>query len=262
MRLFISLSLSTSLLILIFTACQPGTLSRKSDQGLADSSLYFQQVEVKDAFGDTLLSPAGQAATLSKKIIPPPAPVPAPPEFKELEGYRVQLFAGLDSLNAVQTAGQSRNVSIDSVYLFREKGLYKVQLGDYQYRYQADSANQSLRKKGFSGAWVVKRMVKIPVSPQELIPATPAAIPDIPPDSSRQQPATGKYKIQVVATATIERAQTLVKDLSSKYQYPVSFEKAGTMYKVFIGPFSAEDEARQILDSVRKTGYPDAWLVY
>jgi hypothetical protein len=261
MRIFILLLICTCLFIFFFNACQPGALTRKSGQGQVDSSLYFQQVEVKDAFMDSLVSSAGQAATLSKKINPPPVPEPEPPKFKEIEGFRVQIFAGLDSLNAVLTAKQSRNVTIDSVYLFREKGLYKIQLGDYQYRYQADSANQSLRKNGFSGAWVVKRMVQIPVSPEEPAPAVPV-IPAIQPDGALPQIAAVKFKIQVVATATIERAQTLVKDLGSKYQYPVFFEKAGTMYKVFIGPFSIETEARQALESVRKSGYPDAWLVY
>jgi len=261
MRPFISSLIFIGLFILLFNACQPGLITKKSGQEQIDRSLYFQQVEVKDAFMDTLVSPAGQAATLSKKIIPPPVPEPEPPKFKEVEGFRVQIFAGLDSLNAVSTASQSRNVTIDSVYLFREKGLYKIQLGDYQYRYQADSANQSLRKNGFSGAWVVKRMVQIPVSAEELIPAAPV-IPVSQPDSTLPQITTGKYKIQVVATSTIERAQSLVNDLGSKYQYPVFFEKAGTMYKVFIGPFSIEAEARQTLEAVRKSGYPDAWLVY
>jgi cell division septation protein DedD len=261
MRAFISFLLSISLFILVFNACQPGALTRKSEQGQVDSSLYFQQVEVKDAFMDTLASPAGQAVTLSKKIIPAPVPEPEPPKFKEIEGFRVQIFAGLDSLNAMSTARQSRNVTVDSVYLFREKGLYKIQLGDYQYRYQADSANQSLRKKGLSGAWVVKRMIQVPVGPAEPAPPSPV-IPVVQEDQVIPQLAAAKYKIQVVATATIERAQSLVKDLSSKYKYPVFYEKAGTMYKVFIGPFSMETEARQALESVRKSGYPDAWLAY
>ncbi len=262
MRPFISSLIFISLFIILFNACQPGALTKKREPGQVDSSLYFQQVEVKDAFMDTVFSPAGQAATLSQKVIPPSLPEPESPRFKEIEGFRVQIFAGLDSINAVLTAKQSRNVTVDSVYLFREKGLYKIQLGDYQFRYQADSVNMSLRKNGFPGSWVVKRSVLIPISPAEMMTPAAPVLSTIQPDNIINETTAGKFKIQVVATATIERAQSLVKDLSSKYQYPVFFEKAGTMYKVFIGPFSIETEARQILESVRKSGYPDAWLVY
>lgn len=262
MRLYFLILFHLLILALaLLPSCQPGALTKKSEQAQADSSLYFQQLEVKDAFMDTLAGPEGQAATLSKKIIPPPVPVPAPPQFKEIEGFRVQIFAGLDSVNAVLTAAQCRKATVDSVYSFRENGLFKIQVGDYQYRYQADSSNMSLRKNGFPGAWVVKRMIRLPLNPADLVPAAPL-LPAVQPDNTIRQINDGRYKIQVVATATIERAQSLVADLHGKYNTAVFYEKSGTMYKVFIGPFSGEAEARQILEKVRKSGYPDAWLVY
>jgi cell division septation protein DedD len=212
---------------------------------------------------DTVFSPAGQAVTLSKKVIPPPVVAAELPRYKESEGFRVQIFAGLDSLNAILTAKQSHEVTVDSVYLIKEKGLFKIQLGDYNYRYQADSANMSLRKNGFRGAWVVKSTVLIPVSAADTLTLPGQVESIVPADGARKDPViAGKYKVQVVATATIERAETLVRELTAKFHSPVFYEKAGTMYKVFIGPFSVESEARQTLESIRQAGYPDAWLVY
>jgi hypothetical protein len=186
-----------------------------------------------------------------------------------VEGFRVQIFAGLDSINAMIKARQCRNVTTDSVYLFKEKALFKIQIGDYPYRYQADSAKMNLRKNGFPDAWVVKSLVLIPVIIEGAIdsttgetstPGTPG-VPGVPADTLTQEKSAAKYKIQIMATAMVERAQSLVNDLITKYKFPAFFEKSGNMYKIMVGPYSTETEARQMLDSVRKSGHPDAWLV-
>jgi len=260
MRSNILIAIFSSVCIMLFQSCQPGNLAKQSDQAPVDSSLYFQQVEVKDAFMDTLLSPGGQSAALTMRVNPPPPVEPVPPRFKELEGFRVQIFAGLDSINAMIKARQCRNVTPDSVYLFKEKTLFKIQTGDYPYRYQADSAKMNLRKNGFPDAWVVKSLVLIPVIIEGAIDST-AGDTSVLTDTLTQEQSAAKYKIQIMATAMVERAQSLVNDLITKNKFPAFFEKTGNMYKIMVGPYSTETEARQILDSVRKSGYPDAWLV-
>jgi hypothetical protein len=262
MRPYILSTFWLGIFLILFQACQPGNLTRKNDQVPVDSSLYFQQVEVKDAFMDTVFSPGVQAATLSMKVVPPPPAEPEPPRFKEIEGFRVQVFAGLDSLNAILSARQCRNTTNDSIYLFKEKQLYKIQIGDYPYRYQADSSKMSWRKNGFPGAWVVKRPVLIPIADEEIKTPTAPVISTASSNHENQERPAGKYKIQVMATATMERAQLLVNDLVTRNKFPAFTEKSGTIYKVMVGPFSSEAQARQVLESLRKSGYPDAWLVY
>jgi hypothetical protein len=261
MRTYSILIFITTILIVSFQACQPGTMVKKTEEVQVDSALYFQQVEVVDPFIDSVFSPAGQTGSLSMKLIPPPPPEPEIPRFKEIEGFRVQIFAGIDSINAVPVLRQACQVSTDSVYLFKESGLFKIQVGDFVYRYQADSCNMSVRKNGFPGAWVVKRMVLIPFIP-EISTMPDSSEIDVQLEDSINEPAGGRYKIQLIATSTSERADLIVKDLKENQKYPAFFEKVGTLYKVYVGPFVNETDARKALDSVRRSGYPDAWLVY
>jgi hypothetical protein len=262
MRPCILSALYLSAAVVLFQACQPGALTRKSEPVQVDSSLYFQPVQVKDAFMDSLYDPAGQAVSLSMKVIPLAAAEPEQPRFKEVEGYRVQIFAGLDSLSAAINAAQSRQVTADSVYTCKEAQLYKVQIGDYIYRYQADSARMHLRKSGYPGAWVVKRAVLLPLPPNPAGIKGGAAVASPPADSTAAEATGPEYKIQMLATASIERAQQLVQDLTAKYKFPAFYEKSGSMVKVLVGPYATEAEARRILVAVRKSGFPDAWLVH
>jgi hypothetical protein len=262
MQSFIRVLLFSCVIGYLVTACQPGALTKKSAEVPVDSTLYFQPVEVEDTFMDTVFSLVGRSASLKLQVIPPPAAEPEPPRFRETEGFRVQIFAGLDSINAVPIVRQTQEISRDSIYLFKEKGLFKIQVGDYQYRYMADSANMSLRKNGFPGAWVVKRTIRLPLEagqptgPVNLQPSDSLSAESVTP------PTAGRFKIQVMATSTVERAQSLVNDLSKQYKVTAYYEKAGSLYKVYVGPFTDEVAGRQMLEQIRKTGYPDAWLVY
>jgi hypothetical protein len=263
MRIHNLLSLLLSSFILFLAACQPGILTQKTDEAQVDSSLYFQQVAVRDAFMDTVFSTDGQSVQLTKKVMPLPPLTPEMSGYKEREGFRVQVFAGLDSINAVLLFRQARQITRDSTYLFKDKGLFKIQVGDYPFRYQADSTNMNMRKNGFPGAWVVKGTIRIPIVPEEAgsLPADSLTAGEVQTENA-QKSSPGKYRIQLIAVSTAGRAQTLVDDLTAKYAYPAFFEKSGKLYKVFAGPYADESEARQVLEKVRKSGYPDAWLVY
>jgi len=72
----------------------------------------------------------------------------------------------------------------------------------------------------------------------------------------------GKYKIQIIATASEQRAGEIVADIKGTLNYPAFYEKGGNLYKVFVGYFMEENTARQALAKIRQSGFPDAWLVY
>ena len=135
--------------------------AEKQQSAQVDSFLYYQPVTLNDPFLDSLNVQNDMEQTLKVRILPPPSP-PAP-TTKQVEGYRVQTFAGLDSLNALVLTNDLRSAIEDSVYLFKEKELFKIQLGDYLYRNDADMKVLDLRKNGFAGAWVVQRLVNVPI---------------------------------------------------------------------------------------------------
>jgi cell division septation protein DedD len=75
-------------------------------------------------------------------------------------------------------------------------------------------------------------------------------------------PATGKYKIQVFASNSEAKANLTILDVKEINNYNAFYEKSGNLYKVFVGYFKLEQEARKALEDLRKNGFPDAWLVY
>ena len=77
-----------------------------------------------------------------------------------------------------------------------------------------------------------------------------------------EEKTTAKYKIQVIATNSEAKADLTILDLKEYTSHPVFHEKIGELYKVFIGLFIDEAQARKVLQEIRAAGFSDAWLVY
>jgi len=251
-------------LLLIFSIslynCNPkALLGIPESKSNVDSVLFYQQPELSDPFLDGLKNEPGNEVTLKTKLLPPPPP--PPPDFREIEGFRIQVFAGTDSIGAGSIKYQVEADFNQPVYLVSEGGLYKVQAGDYPYRIDADQAKNQLNRKGFTGAWVVKRMIRVPLDSS----AAPAMQETAGPASQSEVVSTkpeGAYRIQVLATSDELRAKEVVFNLKNQFNGNAFYELSGSVFKVFIGYFETRPEADDFLANVRSGGYPDAWLVY
>jgi len=242
----------------LLAACQPQTAVKSGDNSQADSSFYYVQEDIDDSFIDTVFQNPDQTVTLQKELYPPPA---VKTGYKQVEGYRVQIFAGLDAINADAAYTDAGRLVSDSVYKFEEKGLIKVQIGDFQFRPQADNTRDLLRTKGYTRAWVVQRMINIPIDTSETQMETVDTVGQAP-GTVQQTNAVGKYRIQIMALGSEDRARTAAGEIKSQFGYDAFYEKSGSLYKVFVGYFNDEITARQVLGDLRAKGYPDAWLVY
>ena len=246
-------------LMLMILACQPGKLLKKDNTAAADSVLYYEQKDLDDPFLDTVFQEQDQPVTISRTLYPPPVPPEPVQRLREIEGFRVQIFAGIDSLNAMPVLGEAEGLTGDSVYFFLDRGLFKIQIGDYQFRYKADSAKTYFRQNGFPGAWVVQRPVLIPIAADSLMAE------EQPSDSDSSDlligESEGSYKIQVMAVNDEAKARLIAADLRSEENYNAFYEHSGNLYKIFVGYFKSETKAREVLRLVRDQGYPDAWLV-
>jgi len=248
------------IIIVLLAACQPQTAVKSGDSSQVDSSFYYVQEDIDDPFIDTVFQDPDQPVTLQKELYPPP---PQKEFYKQVEGFRVQIFAGLDAINADAAYTDAGRLVSDSVYKFEEKGLIKVQVGDFQFRPQADNTRDLMRSNGFTGAWVVQRVINIPIDTagtqigQPPPPAEPAAAAAV-----QKTGASGRYRIQIMASSSEDRARTAAGEIKSQLGYDAFYEKSGSLYKVFVGYFNDEISARQVLDELRGKGYPDAWLVY
>ncbi len=272
LKQFILLSITT--LFLLY--CNPKTLltgvTHTSD---VDSVLFYQQNPVADPFLDKIRSNPGNSARLITMVLPPPPP--PQPNYKEIEGFRVQLFAGTDSINALSIQNRLDIDINDPVYLIHEGGLFKIQVGDYLYRMDADNMKLVLNNKGYDGAWVAKRMIHVPhdsieIDSSNVLPLPP---PPTPTRASQEEIITKqvsdsalteaneiKFKIQVMATYDKLKAQQMELELEDQFSEDAFYEKTGDIYKIFIGKFKSRADAEIFLNKIRENGYPDAWLVY
>ena len=95
----------------------------------------------------------------------PPAPretiqVPDPKDFTE--GWRVQLSANSTLADADGRARGARAKFTEPVYVEYEPPFYKVRVGDFLTRPEAESMATRARAEGYEGAWVVETLVLRP----------------------------------------------------------------------------------------------------
>lgn len=250
----------TLLLIALLTitlACNVQSIRRErmnrnqsdSQSAQVDSFLYYQQNTLNDNFLDSLKTENDTEQIVKVEVLPPPAP--PPPTMKQIEGFRIQTFAGLDSVNGLIAASELREMTADTVYYFKENGLFKIQIGDIPYRNDADMKVMDLRKEGISNGWVVQRMINVPVDTV----ATTDTTADL--NSELNLPFT----IQILATTDLLKAKNVIAELESQFQTKAGYQQIDNLYKVFLGNFKTREEAEKLLKSVRSNGYKDAWLV-
>jgi len=246
------------LFTLVIISCQQSLVKKSETRGDVDSTLFFKQIEIQDPFFEAIQNSGEQKFSLTKKLIPPPQPIPESSKFKEIEGYRVQIFAGVDSIGTISNKIKATQITADTIYFLADKGLYKLQIGDYPYYPQADSVKRNFRQNGYPGAWIVKRQIFIPIKDTTGV----AKGEQVQPTVSPNQNTTGKYKIQVIVTGTENKARQICNELKSSLNVLTFYESAGNLFKVFVGSFDDETIARDTLEKIRKLNYTDAWLVY
>jgi len=250
----------TILLFGLFLAfsCQPSLLKKSEPQkSNIDSVFFYQKKDAPDPFIDGLLNASDQTVILKKRLLPKSIPI----KFKEIDGFRVQVFASVDSFNALSVLKKVKPIVKDSVYLIHEKNLFKVQVGDFPYRPQADSLREALKQKGFSGAWCVQTKIRLPVKADKASASTVSS------GSKNKNVEIASdlleyYQIQIFATSSKEKAQTIVDQLSLRFEYQCHFVEQNQLFKIMLGKFATREKAEEVLEQVKNLGFTDAWIVH
>jgi hypothetical protein len=90
-------------------------------------------------------------------------------ESSLMQGYRVQIFAtgSIDEANAMRLTAVQR-ITEDSIYVMFDPPVYKVRIGDFRTRAEANQKLGAIVALGFADAWVVgdriilRTLVRIP----------------------------------------------------------------------------------------------------
>ncbi len=85
------------------------------------------------------------------------------------QGYRIQIFAtgSIDEANAMRLTAAQR-ITEDSLYVVYDPPVYKVRIGDFSNRTEANQKLSAVIAQGFADAWVVgdriiqRKLVRVP----------------------------------------------------------------------------------------------------
>lgn len=171
--------------------------------------------------------------------------------YQETAGLRIQLFAGIDYVNAEKVAADARAIDLDSVYVIKEEGIYKVQLGNYAEQIEAEKMLDQLRFAGISNAWITKSTIHTPKKASRSVTTSHVL------EASDTLMVT--YAIQVFVTYSSEKAKRLARKISQRFDNTQVLNH-GQYWKILIGRYHSEEMARNKLSEIKKSGYPDAWL--
>ena len=187
------------------------------------------------------------------------------------KGYRCQAFAGSQRDNAEKVAADLRALNLGEVYMIETpEGLYKVQIGDFASRIDAEYMMQKLRYANIPGVWIVESDIHEPkiTQGQPGAPLTTGSssgdirIPDSDPlqlEEPRQE-INIHYSIQVFATRSHEKALELQKKFESETNQPTRIVKQQSIWKVMVGQFKSREEAEQYINTLAKRKFKDAWI--
>lgn len=179
------------------------------------------------------------------------------------KGFRVQAFAGSQRMNAERVAEELQTLDLDSVYVLETgEGLYKVQMGNFTRRIDAEMLMQKLRYANVPGVWVVEADVhesKSPVSPAPGAEDVAIPLANITPEPI-VPPSTLYYTIQIFASGDQEKALALKDKFESELNQPVEVVKQQSFWKVMVGQFETRDEADRYVKTLIKRRFQDAWI--
>ena len=100
---------------------------------------------------------------VSTAVVGPPTPntVVNTGVSRTTEGYRIQVYSGRESATARRIFAQIGSITGLEAYLNYEAPQYKVRVGDFVSRDDANLILQNIRRQGFPEAWVVRSMVTV-----------------------------------------------------------------------------------------------------
>lgn len=112
--------------------------------------------------GDGVLQPYGG---LSEPAEPESVASPPTLEAEPIQGFRVQLYS-LTSRETAEAALSQVKQTLEEwsygVYLQEESGSFKIRVGDFEDKADADVLRDWFRRKGFVDAWTASTLIQAP----------------------------------------------------------------------------------------------------
>ncbi|MAG21428.1 MAG: SPOR domain-containing protein [Candidatus Marinimicrobia bacterium] len=77
------------------------------------------------------------------------------------EGYRIQVLSTLDHESAANLRTELLPLFDDEVYVIFDPPNYKVRVGNFRSRFDAERVQLRIRKMGYLTAWIIRSQVRV-----------------------------------------------------------------------------------------------------
>ncbi len=165
MRIYLLFIVTTAAAIFIWGCAPREVVKEEEDDPLTDALIEYEQefdpseynapfVIQQDDEDDSTLEP--------ERIPQPDREEPDTPDY--MQGFRIQLYSTSDMEAAQEVLQVADSIFTDHwIYIVYEVPFYKVRLGDFETRFQANRTLANVVHEGFRDAWIVPdRVVKDP----------------------------------------------------------------------------------------------------
>jgi tetratricopeptide (TPR) repeat protein/cell division septation protein DedD len=188
--------------------------------------------------------PAAPSPVSAPSVSTTPSLTPADPSA---QGFAVQLAA----LSAQPNLSAYRNLgNLGTVYAREDQGVFKVRVGVYPTRTQAEAALRTAKQQGYANAFIV----------EESNTPTSAPQPQEQPQSTAPSTSTPQGTYYLLQLGAFRNSINL--DTSSLNPLGTVSEWPKGEFKVLaLGDFNSVEAARQILPQVKAAGFTDAFVV-
>ncbi len=148
-------------------------LDLRADTAIAVETIRVETVRIKEEPTLTFETPDTASTALQPDTVPmtPESTPPSSPSssstptttLRTVSGYRVQIFATLYPEKAEALAEGIRTEWGVPVYVIHDPadGLYKVRVGDFRTRAEAEALRDRFRSRGFTDAFLVQDQVHV-----------------------------------------------------------------------------------------------------
>jgi cell division septation protein DedD len=191
-------------------------------------------------------------------VKPEKKPVEVVVKYDTLQAFAVQLQALGNEQAAADLVARLQREEKDSVFFNREGSLFKVRIGPYFVRNQADSKKNEYKTKGFRGAWVTPYLY-IRKSEGSKQPAE-AVVENRKKNTNPAPAEEGNIYIQIASASSLDNARNFILGNPSFGDKNILIKEFRGAYKLVIGPYPDKTEARKDLSAVKEK-YSGAWVI-
>ncbi len=163
-------------------------------------------------------------------------------DLHKISGYRIQIFAANNKENAEKVLKEAQTSNLlgdEKIYILLREGKYKVQIGDFKSRLDAQEFRSKIRDK-YPSSFVTDKILVFTTEKPVVV--------------------TGEFFIQLGAFTNNESANKLKSLLANMNYRNVSVLEEDGVKKVVMGSYRSRDEAELVKAELVNRKFTDAWI--